>query len=93
MDILNSISQLPDVKNAEGSPITPAWNSAGVYWKDLPEFTMTFREYGIGKSSIYHDISLVSKFFRLLRRSLNSRETDIQPEDDMGDKWVIRSCL
>lgn len=52
VDLLNSISGLPDVKTAEGNPMTPAWSSAGVYWRDLPEFTMIFREYGIGKSKI-----------------------------------------
>lgn len=54
IDLLNSISQLPDVTNKHGNVITPAWNSAGVYWRDLPELTIMFREYGIGKSSIWY---------------------------------------
>lgn len=62
VDLLNSISQLPDVKNAQGNPMTPAWSSAGVYWRDLPEFTMIFREYGVGKSSNCYANSFVSTF-------------------------------
>ena len=52
IDLLNSISQLPDVTDEDGNAITPEWKSAGVYWRDLPELAMMFREYGIGKSSI-----------------------------------------
>ena len=47
--ILNSISKLPDVTDQHDKAITPAWSSAGVYWRDLPELTMMFREYAIGK--------------------------------------------
>lgn len=52
IDLLNSISQLPDVTDEEGNAITPEWKSAGVYWRDLPELAIIFREYGIGKSRI-----------------------------------------
>lgn len=52
VDLLNSISQLPDVTDVHGNGITPAWTSAGVYWRDLPELAMMFREYAIGKSRI-----------------------------------------
>ena len=51
IDLLDSISSLPDVRNEYGNAITPSWGRA-VYWRDLPEFAVMFREYGIGKSSI-----------------------------------------
>ena len=47
--LLNSISKLPDVLDGQGKAITPAWKSAGVYWRDLPELATMFREYAIGK--------------------------------------------
>lgn len=50
--LLNSISKLPDVLDGEGKAITPSWKSAGVYWRDLPELAMMFREYAIGRSQI-----------------------------------------
>lgn len=46
--LLNSISKLPDVRDEHGMAITPAWSSAGVYWRGLPVLTMIFREYAIG---------------------------------------------
>ena len=50
--LLNSISKLPDVLDGEGKAITPSWKSAGVYWRDLPELAMMFRECAIGRSRI-----------------------------------------
>ena len=50
--LLNSISKLPDVLDEQGKAITPAWKSAGVYWRDLPELAMMFREYAIGRFRI-----------------------------------------
>ncbi len=47
--LLNSISKLPDVTDEHGKAVTPEWSSAGVYWRDLPELAMMFREYAIGK--------------------------------------------
>lgn len=47
--LLNSIAQLPDVLDQHCKAITPEWSSAGVYWKDLPELAMIFREYAVGK--------------------------------------------
>ena len=44
----NSISKLPDVLDGESKAITP-WKSAGVYWRDLPELAMMFREHTIGR--------------------------------------------
>lgn len=52
LDLLDSISQLPDVTDKHGNAITPEWKSAGVYWRDLPELAIMFREYAIGKLSI-----------------------------------------
>lgn len=52
--MLNSISKLPDVTDQHGKAITPEWSSAGVYWKDLPELAMMFREYAMGKFSNNH---------------------------------------
>lgn len=48
--MLNYISKLPDVLDGEGKAITPAWKNAGVYWRNLPELAMMFREYAIGRS-------------------------------------------
>lgn len=56
VDLLDSISQLPDVTDEHGNAITPEWKSAEVYWRDLPLLAM-FREYAIGKSSIYCSIT------------------------------------
>jgi hypothetical protein len=47
------IKELPDVTDMYGNAITPRdWSSAGVYWRDLPEFALMFREYAIGNSSV-----------------------------------------
>ena len=46
---IDSISKLPDVLDGKGKAITPAWKSAGVYWRDLPELAMMLREYAIGR--------------------------------------------
>lgn len=48
--LLNSISKLPDVKDEHTNAITPV---QGVYWRDLPELAIMFREYGIGKFPIF----------------------------------------
>ncbi|MCJ1462811.1 hypothetical protein MMC07_001414 [Pseudocyphellaria aurata] len=47
VNLLNSISQLPDMTDEHGNALTPNWTSAGVFWRDLPELTMMFREYAI----------------------------------------------
>lgn len=49
--LLNSISELPDVTDAQGNAITPEWKGAGVYWRDLPQFAIIFREFAIGRAS------------------------------------------
>lgn len=49
VDLVNSISKLPNIVDEHGKAITPSWSSAGEYWSDLPELAMMFREYGIGK--------------------------------------------
>lgn len=49
-DLLNSIAELPDVADAQGNAITPEWKGARVYWRDLPQFAMIFREFAIGKA-------------------------------------------
>lgn len=67
VDLLDSISQLPDVTDEHGNAITPEWKSAGVYWRDLPELAMMFREYAIGKSSI---CGVTSKY----ERSITGRQ-------------------
>ena len=51
IDMLNSISKLPDVTDEHGKAISPD-GSVGVYWRDLPELAIMFREYAIGKSRI-----------------------------------------
>ena len=55
-DLLNSISELPDVTDAQGNAITPEWKGAGVYWRDLPQFAMIFREFAIGKAPLISSI-------------------------------------
>ena len=58
-NLLNSICELPDVTDAQGNAITPEWKGAGVYWRDLPQFAMIFREFAIGKapsSTLPHQI-------------------------------------
>lgn len=60
VSLLISISQLPDVTDKYGNAITPEWKSAGVYWRDLPELSMIFREYAIGKLSIRGDLQTMS---------------------------------
>lgn len=52
VSLLNSISKLPDVIDEHGSAITSVRE---VYWRDLPELAIMFREYGIGKSSAFRD--------------------------------------
>lgn len=52
LDLLDSISELPDVTDKDGNAITPQWENVGVYWRDMPEFAIMFREYTIDKSSI-----------------------------------------
>lgn len=47
--LLNAISQRPDVTDERGHVVTNEW-SQGVYWRDLPELAMIFRDYAIGKS-------------------------------------------
>ena len=42
VNLLNSMSVLPDLMDEHG-------NASVVRWRDLPEFAITFREYGIGK--------------------------------------------
>ena len=49
INLLNSLSQLPNVTDEQGNAITPAWSDAGVYWRDLPELAIMFKDYGMGK--------------------------------------------
>ena len=49
VEMVNSISKLPDVVDHHDKAVTPAWSSAGVYWKDLPELAMMFGEYALSK--------------------------------------------
>ena len=52
--LLNSISALKDVTDDHGNAITPPGSSVGVYWRDLPELTMVFRESGMGKHLVLY---------------------------------------
>lgn len=47
VNLLNSISALEDVTDEHGSHIHPPGSTAGVYWRDLPELAMVFRESAI----------------------------------------------
>ena len=46
VSLLDSISKLSDVTDDYGNVVTPV---RGVYWRDLPELAITYREYGIGE--------------------------------------------
>lgn len=48
VDLLNSISQLPDVTNDRGNALTPKWSNVKAYWRSLPDLSWIFREHGIG---------------------------------------------
>lgn len=49
VDLLNSISRLPDVIGKDGNPITGGeMENYKVYWKDLPGLAIIFREYAMG---------------------------------------------
>ncbi|MCJ1462815.1 hypothetical protein MMC07_001418 [Pseudocyphellaria aurata] len=84
VNLLNSISQLPDVTDEHGNVLTPDWKSAGVYWRDLPELAMMFREHGIGKSSSRSECTIhecsITDGQRVLR-------ADIEPEDEIDGSW------
>jgi len=50
VDLLNSISKLPDVTDKHGNPITGGeMGDYKVYWRELPGLAMVFREYAMGK--------------------------------------------
>lgn len=84
LDLLDSISELPDVTDKHGNAITPQWEGAGVYWRDLPEFAIMFREYAIGKSSIRgvtanHKCTITGRQLTPL--------ADIEDADEMESGW------
>ncbi len=59
IELLNAIAKLPDVKDQSGRAIGPGGGFSGVYWRDLPGFAITFREYAMGtlptlNSSLIH---------------------------------------
>lgn len=88
--ILNSISKLPDVTDQHGKVITPAWSSAGVYWRDLPELAMMFREYAMGKSRTFCcDDTQNTVFLYLVTDCHACGAIDIEPMDEMeeGGDW------
>ena len=54
VSLLNSISALKDVTDDHGNAMIRPGSSVGVYWRDLPELTMVFRESGVGKHLVLH---------------------------------------
>ena len=54
IDLLNSISKLPDVTDKNGNAINPGSGNPGVYWRSLPGFAIMFREYAIGISPAFY---------------------------------------
>ena len=52
VDLLISISELPDVTDDHGNPIFAEWQSRGGYWRILPGFGWIFKEHAMGKSTI-----------------------------------------
>ena len=56
--MLNSISKLLDVTDEHDKTISPK-GSVGVYWRDMPELVIMFREYAIGESRIDGGVSLL----------------------------------
>lgn len=50
-DLVIAISQLPDVEDGQKNDGPPAKNARGdVYWRGLPDWALTFREYGACES-------------------------------------------
>lgn len=47
INLLNALTKLPDITDQHGHPITGGNGVDGVYWKDLPNLALMFREYGI----------------------------------------------
>lgn len=63
VDLLSSMTKLPDVTDGHGNAIKHEWG--GRYWTDLPMFALRFREYGIGTSGISTRAETLSIFGRL----------------------------
>lgn len=50
ISFLDALSNLPDVRDANGNPITGGeLANYGVYWKDLPSLAIMLREYAFGE--------------------------------------------
>ncbi|KAL8990078.1 MAG: hypothetical protein Q9177_001186 [Variospora cf. flavescens] len=47
IELLNALSNLPDLTDQSGKAIGPGGGFPGVYWKDLPGLGITFREFAI----------------------------------------------
>ena len=54
VSLLNSISALKNITDDHGNAITPPGSRTGVYWRDLPELTMVFREGAMGKHPVLY---------------------------------------
>lgn len=92
IDLLDSISHLPDVTDEHGNAITPYWSDA-VHWMDLPEFAIMFREYGIGKLSIC-GVMAKSKCLNTGRQLILLADIEgIEEEDEMEGSWDDQAVL
>ena len=52
VDLLNALTKLPDITDKNGHPVAGGNGVDGVFWRDLPNLAVMFREYGIGKSPV-----------------------------------------
>ena len=48
VNFLNALTKLPDVTDKYGHPVTGGNGVDGVYWRDLPNLAIIFREYAMG---------------------------------------------
>ena len=53
INLLNALTKLPDVTDQSSQPVAGGNGVDGVYWKDLPNLAVIFREYAIGKSDLH----------------------------------------
>ena len=50
VNFLNALAKLPDVTDKHGHPVTGGNGVDGVYWRDLPNLAIIFREYAMGNT-------------------------------------------
>lgn len=68
IELLNSVSKLPDVTDKTGKAIGPGKGVSGVYWKDLPGLAIMLREYAFGMFSTSYCAVFMDESISVLRR-------------------------